>query len=151
MSTLWQSLASGSRESFVAKISSLDGAKILDPPLTLPFKSCEATSWQHLHSFSVSIVSHFSHLCHSSTVWLTILLLFPVQINSYDLLWKMALEENLFQAQTEFSDIVYWKMKSLKQLYFINIRLFSRTFFKNRFYSIIRNLLQGAVTETLYF
>ena len=63
-------------QSFAAKISSLDEVKFLDPPLVLPFKQCETASWQHLHSFSVSIGSHFPLLHHSSTAWLTLLLLF---------------------------------------------------------------------------
>ena len=33
----------------------------------------------------------------------------------------------------------YWKMKSSKQVYFINIRLLSRVLCRNRFYSFIKN------------
>ena len=42
-------------------------------------------------------------------------------------------------------------MKSSKQEYFIKIRLFSRIFFKNRFHSFIRNLLQDAVIKICIF
>ena len=36
-------------------------------------------------------------------------------------------------------------------VYFMNIRLFSRIFCKNTFYSFIQNLLQGVMIKTLYF
>ena len=70
----------------------------------------------------------------------------------------MALENNLFKAQTEnlaqlqnyIKYIEKWNSQS-KQVYFINIRSFSWIFFWKRFYSIIRNLLQGAAIKILYF
>ena len=46
---------------------------------------------------------------------------------------------------------LYRKIKSSKQIHFVNIRLISRIFCKNRFYSFIRNLLLGFTMEILYF
>ena len=43
------------------------------------------------------------------------------------------------------------KLIFIFNLYFMNIRLFSRIFCKNRFYSFIQNLLQGVMIKTLYF
>ena len=42
-------------------------------------------------------------------------------------------------------------MKSSKQVYFINIRLFSRIFCKNRFYSFIRNLYRALWSKHCIF
>ena len=139
-SWLWQSLASWCRESSIAKISSLDEAKFPDPPLILPFKSCEASSWQHLHSFSVSTGSHFPHLHHSSTAWHTLLLLLSCSVSfiSSSSLKKMAFEENLFLAQTE---NLY-----RTSIHFIGIRLFSRIF-----YSFTRDSWHGVMIKMLYF
>ena len=77
---------------------------------------------------------------------------FPAHFHSHHFCWKMALEKNLFQAQTKHLAQLqnccpgYWKMKSLKQVYFINMRSFSRIF-----YSINRNLLQSSAIKILYF
>ena len=58
---------------------------------------------------------------------------------SFQIVWCIGMPKRILsQMQTYWS--LYWKMKSSKQVYFINIRLFSRIFCKNRFYSFIRNL-----------
>ena len=45
---------------------------------------------------------------------------------------------------------LYWKMKSSKQVYFINMRLLTKIFCKNSFYSFIRNLLLGVMIKILF-
>ena len=67
---------------------------------------------------------------------------------SFQIVWRIATRKQipLLQLQNYYS--FYWKMKSSKEVYFINIRLlFSRIFCKNRFYSFIRNLLKGVIME----
>ena len=46
---------------------------------------------------------------------------------------------------------LYRKIKSSKQIYFVSIRLISRIFCKNRFYSFVRNLLLGFTMKILHF
>ena len=86
--------------------------------------------WNCFVTTSTLLFLHISHTYITPQVpGLPYYYFFPVQVNSHDLHWKKAYEENLFQAQTENLDSVYWKMKSSKQIYFVNIRLFSRLFF----------------------
>ena len=97
--------------------------------------------WNCFVTTSTLLFLHISHTYITPQVpGLPYYYFFPVQVNSHDLYWKMVLEDNLSKY-----------IQSSKQVYSFNIRLFSRIFFKNRFYSIIRNLLQGAVIKILYF
>ena len=54
--------------------------------------------------------------------------------------------QSRFQLQNYYQ--LYWKMKSSQQVYFINVRLFSRIFCKPKYF---QNLLQGGTFKILYF
>ena len=70
---------------------------------------------------------------------------------SFQMVWRIVMPKLILLPLLQNHYSLYWKMKSPKQVYFVNIRLFSRIFCKNRFYSFIRNLLQGVISKYCIF
>ena len=70
---------------------------------------------------------------------------------SFQMVWCIVMPKLILLPLLKNHYSLYWKIKSPKQVYFVNIRLFSRIFCKNRFYSFIRNLLQGVISKYCIF
>ena len=70
---------------------------------------------------------------------------------SFQTAWYNELPIRIRLPQVQSYHPLCWKTKFSKQVYLINIKVFSRTFCKNSLYSYNQNLLHGATVKILYF
>ena len=70
---------------------------------------------------------------------------------SFQTEWYNELPKRIRLPQVQSYHPLCWKIKFSKQVYLINIKLFSKTFCKNSYYSFNQNLLHGDTVKVFYF